>query len=147
MDLKYFVQDVYRHRFELYSVIVDQHSRVSARFDWRAPRRENIQSASKAVTTLAGYGILPSDSPDTELTRENLALYTACLFDTSDYDAETMSLDAYPDAADVTAGLEQYVGWIFGYEVMIPTEEGLIAPQQIATRGELAYTLYVIFAE
>ncbi len=104
-------------------------------------------SPEEAVATLAGYGVLPGDPAETELTREDLALYTASLVDTSDYDPEAMSLDAYPDAADVTAGMEPYVGWIFAYEVMLPTEEGLIAPQQTATKGELAYTLYVLLGE
>ena len=77
MDLKYFVQDVYRHRFELYSVIVRQHGRECARFDWRAPRRENIQSASKAVTAVAvgmavEEGILRLDERPAEIFADRL---------------------------------------------------------------------------
>ncbi|MBR4236627.1 MAG: insulinase family protein [Clostridia bacterium] len=97
----------------------------------------------EAVSFLSGYGLIPAESPDTELTREDLAYYTAYICMGLGVEVSEVAIDEYADAADVTEGAEGLVGWTVAAG-LLPMEDENIYPQRTATKGELCYDLYYL---
>jgi len=51
-----------------------------------------------------------------------------------------------PDAADITAGYEDYFAYLISMGAMEVREDGSVAPQELATRGEYALMLLALLA-
>ncbi|MDO5434869.1 MAG: insulinase family protein [Clostridia bacterium] len=101
----------------------------------------------EAITFLAGYGILPADSADTPLTREKMATYLYCFCSAMGVPVEEVPMDGYTDTAEITQGLEGYIGCMLGYGLMQPASEGVFAPAAPATVQDLCDAMYVLLAE
>jgi len=103
-----------------------------------------------AIEYLGGFGICPADlDPDSEITREQLVTYTwtVCEAFGVDVTADTAVLADYTDAGEITAGLEEGFAFCAANGLLNPAGEGLLAPQQTATRLDVAVALYVLFSE
>ena len=96
------------------------------------------------VDTFAYYGVVPTDSIDTPITREQMALYTANFCTLVQIPVEETSVEEYTDADQLVEGNDGFVGFIV-VNGGLNTEDNRIRPQDIATRGELCYMLYMLF--
>ena len=101
----------------------------------------------EAISFLSGYGILPYATTDMVVTRERMVLYLTGLYETVGGTLTDVPLGDYPDADQVTSGSEELWGWCLSVGLVTPTEEGLLAPTQPATRSEWAQAAYVFFGE
>ena len=101
----------------------------------------------EAIGFLSAYGIPPADSADTPLTREDLSLYLYCFCEAMGVPVDEYPMECYTDTAEVTEGLEGYIGCMLMYGLVQPVSEGVFAPSSPATVQDLCNSLYVLFAE
>ena len=105
-------------------------------------------TGDEAIAYLAQYGIVPGDAAaDEQLTREQAA-ELMCYFCYA-VGMSTDPLEALPDvpdAADITAGYEDYFAYLISMGAMEVREDGSVTPQELATRGEYALMLLALFA-
>ncbi|MBQ3669285.1 MAG: insulinase family protein [Clostridia bacterium] len=101
-------------------------------------------SPEDAIAYLSGYGIIPAEAADTELTREQLALYTAYFCEAVGIPVEEMSVEEYLDADELIEGDNGYVGFILANGGIL-IEDGKILPQTRADRFDLCYMWYYLF--
>ena len=101
----------------------------------------------EAIELLASVGVMPQADATTVLTRENLVTYISCFYDVLGGDVDGTAPVDYADAGEISTGLETLWGWCVDNGLILPTADGLLAPQQNATRADCAQLLYVFFAE
>ena len=97
--------------------------------------------ADEAIAFLAQYGIVPAESADTELTREDAMTCGANFCMAMGIEVEEMTLGEYPDAAEVAEGTEGTWAWMLENGLMFPTADGLLAPTAPMTRADYAEML------
>ena len=100
--------------------------------------------AEAAIPFWAQYDVLPAEATDTELTREQMALYTAYFCYAVQLPVEETSIEEYADAADFVEDDPGFTGFILANGGLV-IEDNMVYPQRIATRGELCYMLYTLF--
>ncbi len=101
-------------------------------------------SPADAIAYLGQYGIVPDVAPETEMTREDLAYYSAVLCYAFQVPVEETPLDGVADADEVDAEAAGFIGWSVSMGLVELTEDGKLLPAQTATRGELCNAVYVI---
>lgn len=104
-------------------------------------------NADDAIAYLAGYGILPLEDKGTVLTRQEMALYLACFCAALGVPVEAGDVSAFPDAGDIAPDMAAYVGWCVENGLLLPSLDGMLKPNDTATRAEMCNGIYVIFAE
>ena len=110
----------------------------------------DASAQAEAVSFLAGHGLLPEESPDTVLTREQVCGYLPGLIMglfgqelPSQVDAAAECADGAEIAPECVSG----VGLALTYELALKGEDGTFRPKAEMTREELAQVLYGLFAE
>lgn len=96
------------------------------------------QDTEAALAFWVGNGLL-AGAVDDPLSREELAAYSYNLLLAVGIELEEVAPEGYADCADVDEGAQGAMGVALMYELMLPTEDGLIAPKAPATRGEVAF--------
>ena len=97
-----------------------------------------------AVDTLAEYGIMEGNASDT-LDRDSAVLFTFCFNYAIGMEPEESELPGeFADADSVSEDMLGVYGWMLNSGLLLPAQDGLLAPEAPLTRAELALILYTV---
>lgn len=105
-------------------------------------------SAEQGVQMFQQMGLLaPEAAAQDEMTREMMASVLGSFLGTAaglDMTVNLASLEEVPDADQITPGMEDLLRYALGNDLLKLTEDGRLAPQEPATRAQLAYAIWKI---